>query len=113
MHELGMAHELFEVITQNAEKNGLTKISKITIKLGKASGIEKDFLRHSLVEHIFPGTIAENAELVFIPEGIILKCRNCGQTVTDETSSKCPNCGKEQFDIVSGKDVFVESIEEK
>ena len=49
MHELGIAKSLFEIALQTAKKNKLTKITRISIKLGEASGIEEGFLKHSFL----------------------------------------------------------------
>jgi hydrogenase nickel incorporation protein HypA/HybF len=113
MHELGIAQDFWAVIKQQAAVNGLKKVTKITIVLGEASGIEADFLRHSLVDHTLPGTMAEKAELEFIVTPLEACCNNCKSRIT-KTSIKnffCPACGSPDIAIASGKESYVKSIE--
>jgi len=118
MHELGIAKELFKIIARKAKEHGLKKVNKIKIKIGIASGIEKDFLRHSLRDHILPETIASSAEIEFEDEGIRIICKDCKAELKIENKeamptdiSSCSKCGNIRLEIVSGKNVYVESIE--
>jgi len=113
MHELGIAKELFEVIKKYAKENSLSKVTKIVIKVGIASGIDKDFLRHSFVDHILPGTIAENSSIEFDLEPVTLKCKNCNEIIQPEGNDfiTCPKCKSHHMEIISGKQVYVESLE--
>lgn len=114
MHELSIAKELFEVIQNTVKDKSLRQVSKIVIKLGVASGFEESFLRHSLVEHLFSGTILEKAELEIVSIPISVKCQDC-KTVFDSADSlsglNCSVCKGMNLDIISGKEVYVESIE--
>jgi hydrogenase nickel insertion protein HypA len=116
MHELGIAKDLFDVILTKTTK----KILKITVKVGAGSGIDKDFLRHSFADHLFPGTIAEKAELVLVTEPVKLACRHCGSDIDEDSydtgkenhqSLVCRRCKGTMFDISSGMNTYVESIE--
>ena len=112
MHELGEALELFEVIKSEAKKNGLKKVSKITIRVGETSGIKIDFLRHSFLDHILPqNSIVKEAKVEIIPETIKLKCRDCNKEVVEDSFNPlCPSCGS-KLEIIAGKDTYIESIE--
>ena len=68
MHEHGIGRELWKVIEEQAKQNNLMKITKISIVVGKASGIEKELIVHTMKDHIIPGTFANSAELEFINE---------------------------------------------
>lgn len=111
MHELSIAQELAEIIFKtlenNDKKNG--KVSRIKIIIGETSGIDQEFLEHSLKEHIFKGTSCENAILEFCIEKIKIKCLSCGKEFT-EPIFEC-DCGNKDFDIISGRDVYVSEIE--
>ena len=113
MHELGIARDFWAVIKETARQNKIKTITKIVIVLGEASGIEEDFLRHSLAEHILPGTIGEKAELLIEKEVLAAKCRKCGEHITREKVKglSCPKCGGSDLEIISGKDTYVKNIE--
>lgn len=110
MHELGLAKDLSTIIFNTMKKeNENKKLKKVVIVIGEASGIEKDFLNHSLKEHIFKGTKFENVEIEYKIQPVGIKCKACGKNFV-EPVMKCV-CGSINFDIISGKDVFVEEIE--
>jgi len=115
MHELGIARDLFEVVIEKARENSLKKITKIKIVIGEASGAEAAYLRHSLVDHIIPGTIAESAQLELVTEKIMAKCAGCGEEIKPQNNAPavfaCPSCGSANIEAVSGADTYVENIE--
>ena len=113
MHELGIAKDLFKIVKEKARVNNLKRVTKIRIKVGVASGIEKDFLKHSFIDHIFPKTLAEEAKLEFIREPVEARCKNCGQKLDtqDKFTVSCPACGSVNIEIIRGKDIYLENIE--
>ena len=112
MHELGIAKNLFEIVLQNAKKNKLIKITKISIKLGEASGIKEDFLKHSFIDHLFPNSIAAGCNLEIVNEKVAAICKKCSQGFTPkEMFLCCPSCSNRSIEIISGKDVYVNFIE--
>lgn len=113
MHELGIARDLFKIVMQKARENSLKTITKVRMKVGVASGIEEDLLRHSFLDHIFPGTIAQGAELELVEETVGAKCKDCGKQIdtSQEFTGHCPACGSFNIEVTKGKDVYLESIE--
>lgn len=113
MHEIGIARDVWEKIKQDVVKNNIKSLSKVTIKVGEASGIEIDLLRHSLKDHIFPETVAENAELEIISDPVALKCLDCQYEITKEDIKNpfCPKCNGMDIEIKSGNSIYVEKIE--
>ena len=113
MHELGIAQDLFGIIEEKARENSLKRITRIRVKVGLAAGIEQDFLKHSFIDHIFPKTIAAQAKLEFTEEPLAAKCKDCEKAIDapDGSALNCPACGSFNIEIISGKDVYVESIE--
>ncbi|MBI5573396.1 MAG: hydrogenase maturation nickel metallochaperone HypA [Elusimicrobia bacterium] len=112
MHELGIAKDLLDIVLLKAKENHLNKITKISLMLGEASGIEEDFLRHSLIDHLLSGTIAENCYLEISKEDVKAKCKKCStEFEPSEMIFDCPSCKSKEIEILSGKDVYVASIE--
>ena len=112
MHEIGIARDLFCVIAETAKANNVTSVKEVRIKLGVASGIEEDFLVHSFIDHVFPGSIADGATLEIIKESVKAKCKGCGNEIDieDDPVMECPVCGNRTIKITQGKDVYVEEI---
>lgn len=113
MHELGIAKDFWQIIQKHAAANNLTRVTKITITLGEASGIEADFLRHSLCDHTLPGTIAEGAELEIITLPLAARCATCSARLDKGslTALCCPRCGGTDIEMISGKEAHVQGIE--
>ncbi|MGA2090448.1 MAG: hydrogenase maturation nickel metallochaperone HypA [Endomicrobiales bacterium] len=113
MHELALAQDLWKTILDNARTNNIGKISKISLILGEASGIEKDFLTHSLKDHVMPGTIAAEAILEITVKPLAATCKSCGAVITKEMMAvlACPRCGSQDIEIESGRETYVASIE--
>ncbi len=112
MHELGIAKDLFAKAREKAKENGLKRITRIKIRLGEASGVEEGFLRHSFMDHILPGSIAEEAILEIEKEGVEARCSDCGKKISaQEAGLSCPHCGGKDIEIISGKNVYIENIE--
>lgn len=111
MHELGMAKDLFKVILEKAAEKNLSRITSVRIKAGEASGIEHEFLAHSLKDHVFPGTPAEGCALDIAGERVSAVCSGCGEHPGADDIFKCPSCGGDEFEITAGRDVLVEEVE--
>ena len=114
MHELGIAQDLFCIVEEKAKENNLKAITKIVVVVGEASGIVEDFLRHSLTDHLMPGSIAEKAELEITTESLQARCLACGIEIDSRQSSslECPNCGDDNnLEITQGKNVYLQTIE--
>ncbi|MCX5778030.1 MAG: hydrogenase maturation nickel metallochaperone HypA [Elusimicrobia bacterium] len=113
MHELAIAQDFWKTILDNARTNHIKKITKISLMLGEASGIEKDFLEHSLRDHIMPGSIAADAQLEITLLPLAASCKSCATVITKDMMSTlaCPQCGSRDIDIQSGRETYVASIE--
>lgn len=113
MHELSVAKKLFNLILEKAKQNSINEVKKIKIELGVASGVEKELLKHSLSEHYFRNTIAENAEIEFIIKPIVIQCNTCSSRLSmdDTPSLACSKCGGMSFEILGGTEIDVNSVE--
>jgi hydrogenase nickel incorporation protein HypA/HybF len=114
MHEHGIARDLWKVVLSEAEKNNLKKITKIVVVLGSASGIEKEFLNHSFVEHIFAeNDIAKDAVMEYEIMPLAAQCNLCFEQIQPSQMEHltCPHCGANDIKIVSGHEAYVKNIE--
>ncbi|MCL2485584.1 MAG: hydrogenase maturation nickel metallochaperone HypA [Endomicrobia bacterium] len=114
MHEHGIARELWETVLAEAQKNNISKITKLTIALGEASGIEKDFLDHSFVDHIFvENEIAKNAVVEYEIMPLAAKCNACSCDIkpSDMSELVCPICKSVNISVISGRETYVKNIE--
>ena len=107
MHEMSIARPLAEEISQKAKGN---KPVKVIIVIGKASGVNSEFLEHSFVDHIFPETGWSDTKLVFESEEPSLTCSKCGHKTDNPIMMKCPACGCEYLDISGGNRVYIKEV---
>jgi hydrogenase nickel incorporation protein HypA/HybF len=111
MHEMSIAVNIFEVVERHLPKEQNTRVKKIFLRAGKLAAIYPLALE-TCMKAISRNTPVEGAELVINEVPIQSQCRSCGAvTEFDEPPFICAMCGGAQLDIISGRELFVESIE--
>ena len=111
MHELSITQSMLEIVLQQAEKARAKKVTKINLIIGDMTGVVSDSVQFYL-DILTKDTIAEGAQVSFTLVSSQGKCRQCGQIFTlPEFDWTCPNCQGKIIDVISGKELFVESIE--
>jgi len=128
MHEWALAEAILTSAKEIAEKEKLKEITEVTIKVGELQQVEPPILRFALSQ--MKTEIFKNAKFRILKAKSTLKCRVCGTTwqfnlkKIDETTAeaihfvpevahayiKCPKCCSPDFEIVSGRGVWLENI---
>ncbi|MDP4180377.1 MAG: hydrogenase maturation nickel metallochaperone HypA [Bacillota bacterium] len=111
MHEYAVTKGLVNIVLEEAQKAGASKISLIRLVIGDLSTIIDESVQ--MYFNIFTeGTIAEGARLEFRRVYAKFHCRECGiEFEKPKTGFDCPNCGKMGILTDSGKEFYIESIE--
>ncbi len=111
MHELTVVSNIFKIILETAESNNLSKISKVSLKVGRQRHLAPDLMKFAF-DSVSKNTIAAGAFLDIERVDIKMKCRSCGLefTVKDNTYL-CISCDSAELETISGKDLLIESIE--
>jgi len=111
MHELRIIQDIFPTIEKASQENHLKSISKVHLKMGALRQIVPEFLKFAFTT-VAKGTIAEEAELVIEIIPITVFCQNCQQKFkVEENAYLCPNCESTKLEILTGKEIVLESIE--
>jgi hydrogenase nickel incorporation protein HypA/HybF len=128
MHEWALAEAILASAKELAEKENLKEVTEVTIKVGELQQVEPPILRFALLQ--MKTGIFKNAKFRILKAKTTLKCRVCGTTwqfnlkKLDEATAesihfvpevahtyvKCPECGSPDFEIVSGRGVWLEHI---
>ena len=128
MHEWALAEAILKSAEQVAEKENLKEVAEITIRIGELQQVEAPILRFALNQ--LKHSILKKAKLRILKAKSTLKCRVCGTTwefsfrkldkaaaeaihfvpEVAHTYVKCPKCGSPDFEIVSGRGVWLEDI---
>lgn len=115
MHELPVTESILNIVLKHAEKNRVARVVSITLHIGELSDLEDQWIQHYF-DYLSKNTPAEGAKLKIEKIPIVLKCRNCDQTVQiskDELgTTDCPNCGANgNFSLVSGRQYYIKEME--
>ncbi|MGA3060443.1 MAG: hydrogenase nickel incorporation protein HypA [Candidatus Bathyarchaeia archaeon] len=128
MHEWALAEAILASAKGIAEKEKLTEVTEVTIRIGELQQVEPGILRFALSQ--MKTELFSNAKFRVLKAKTTLKCRVCETTwqfnlkkldkATSEaihfvpevahTYIKCPNCGSPDFEIVSGRGVWLENV---
>ncbi len=128
MHEWALAEAILATATQIAEKEQLKQVTEVTIRIGELQDVEKEILRFALGE--IKSNLFKNAKFRILKAKTELKCRACQTTwqfkkdkldrataeaihfVPEAAHSffKCPKCGSPDFEIASGRGVWLENL---
>jgi hydrogenase nickel incorporation protein HypA/HybF len=107
MHELAIARS---VVKHVAEAASGRRVHKITIEIGKLSGIAPDAVAFCFPE-VARGTSAERARLDIREIGGRAYCETCeSEFPLPDMSAVCP-CGSVRFHPIAGKELNLKSIE--
>jgi hydrogenase nickel incorporation protein HypA/HybF len=128
MHEWALAEAILASAKQVAEQEKLKEVTEVTIKVGELQQIELPILRFALTQ--LKPELFKNAKFHILKAKSTLKCRVCATTwqfnlkkldkataeaihfVPEASHSfiKCPKCGSPDFEIVTGRGVWLEDI---
>jgi hydrogenase nickel incorporation protein HypA/HybF len=128
MHEWALAEAILTSASQVAEQEKLKEITGVTVRVGELQQVEPSILRFAISQ--MKSEIFKNTKFRIVKSKSTLKCRVCGTTwqfnikKLDKTTAeaihfvpevahtyiKCPKCGSPDFEIVSGRGVWLENI---
>ncbi len=111
MHELEITRSLVKLALDEAEKANAKKLTSVTVVLGEMCGAVDDSVAFYF-EIMTKGTIGEGAKIIFRKVPMQAKCRNCGSTVNPKDIFwECEKCHSMDIEMISGKELYIESIE--
>ncbi len=111
MHELSIVEALMSTVLEKAEEAKAKKILRVYVVIGELSGVIDD-----AVEFYFgflgKDTIAKDAEVFISHPPTEVRCRNCGTVYSPENLNlTCPNCKEKKVEIISGRELYIDSVE--
>ncbi|MBP8958901.1 MAG: hydrogenase maturation nickel metallochaperone HypA [Bacteroidales bacterium] len=111
MHELSIAENLSEIVIEVAEKEKLSKVTRVNVSFGKMVQIIPEFFETAFRAAV-AGTIANDAEINIEEVPVKIRCNNCNLELTlDDYNFVCERCGSSDIDIITGRELYVKSIE--
>lgn len=111
MHEATIVAALMEIVLHQARQHGVTRVTRVNIKVGHLKAVEPQSLR-ACFDAFAEETVAEGAELVIDHVAARARCQNCGaETVIDRFHFQCGRCGGQDLTLTAGQELYVESFE--
>ena len=111
MHELSIIAGLFEILEEKAREQGASRVTAVTLRVGRLSGVVPELLR-SAFDATKRGTLAEDATLEIGTAPFDFRCRACGgHAFREDPGPACAACGSADIELRGGMDIVVEKIE--
>jgi hydrogenase nickel incorporation protein HypA/HybF len=112
MHEMGIALQIVEIATASIPPDaGDVRVERVHLKIGKLAAVVPESLRFCF-DVAIKDTALDGAQLVIEELPVVARCKDCGQQWTiNEPAFKCENCDSGSLEILSGRELDIESIE--
>lgn len=111
MHELAMVRSLCAVINDKIKEYDVKKVTQVKLIVGELTGVE-DTTMKLCFEMYVEDTPLEGANLVIERVPVKVKCRACGNEYeTKIPFTECAVCGNRNIQIVSGKELYIDTLE--
>lgn len=110
MHELRIAEDLTRIVLETARDSGLNKVTEVNIIFGQMIQVVPDIFEFAFRECV-RGTIARDAGVNIEIRKVRMRCIRCGSYFDVQGNRFVCNCGSSDLEIISGKELFIKSIE--
>ncbi len=111
MHEMAVTRSVLDIAIRHAQQADASRITQIKLVIGEMTGIVDDSLQFYF-DFLSQDTMAKGASLVFDRRPAVYRCRECETTFHPEGLDwTCPACDALAFEVVSGREFRIESIE--
>jgi hydrogenase nickel incorporation protein HypA/HybF len=112
MHEMGIALQIVEITTASLPADlGDARVAAVNLKIGKLAAVVPESLRFCF-EVAIKDTPLAGAKLVIEEIPVVAKCNDCDAQWTINTPVFiCQNCQSGSLEILSGRELDIESIE--
>jgi hydrogenase nickel incorporation protein HypA/HybF len=112
MHELPVTESIVRIVSEEAERHNVKKVSEVKIKVGELSGLVPECIQQYF-DIVSKGTRIQGAKLSIIKIPITMKCLECsftGETTAFERNV-CPVCSSSNMKMVGGNEFYIDSME--
>lgn len=110
MHELTLLENVREILEEHAISQNFTKVTQMTLEIGKLSCVEPEALRFGF-DVVMKGSLAENAELIIAELDGIGFCQQCQQKIVMlRLYDPCANCGNPITNVILGAEMKIKDL---
>ncbi|MDW8034526.1 MAG: hydrogenase nickel incorporation protein HypA [Nitrososphaerota archaeon] len=128
MHEWALAESVIKTVLKIAEENSMDRITEVKIIVGEMQQLEHEVFEAALLQ-LRPIELNDTRFLIEVAK-TRLRCKNCtyewffqrevfGEEVIEaihflpeiaHAYVKCPKCGSQDFEVIEGRGVWIDSI---
>jgi len=112
MHEMGIALQIVEITTASLPADlGEARVARVNLKIGKLAAVVPESLRFCFDVAVKDTPLA-GANLAIEEIPVVARCKDCNaQWTIDEPVFICKTCESGSLEILSGRELDIESIE--
>jgi hydrogenase nickel incorporation protein HypA/HybF len=111
LHEMALVSSIFKILNDKIQEYQVSRVMQVKLVVGEMTGVE-DMTMRSCFELFAETTPVEGAKLVIERIPIKAKCLSCGnEFIIRGWSYQCPECSNTGIRIISGKELYIDSIE--
>lgn len=111
MHEMGIASQILRIALEHLPPDEELRVKTLRLKIGKLTAIVPSSLRFCL-EIITRETALAGAEIAIEEVPVRAVCSQCGvESEIAEPPFYCPACQGIQLEILSGRELLIDSLE--
>jgi hydrogenase nickel incorporation protein HypA/HybF len=111
MHELSIAQGLMKILLDEAQKHHVSRITKVSLRVGKLSNLVPDALLFAF-SSVTEGTVAEGAHLEMDIVPAKARCAHCNiEFEVEDLVLFCPQCDQIAAEFLSGRELEIVEIE--
>jgi hydrogenase nickel incorporation protein HypA/HybF len=112
MHEMGIALQIVEITSASLPANlGEARVTAVNLKIGKLAAVVPESLKFCFDVAVKDTPLA-GAKLVIEEVPVVARCKDCNaQWTIDEPVFVCKTCQSGSLEILSGRELDIESIE--
>jgi len=107
MHELGLAQEIVQIVSERASG---ARVTMVVLEIGKLAAVLPDAVQFCF-ELCIEGTNLEGASLRIVETPGLARCRACGtEVILDRPFGRC-GCGGTDLEWLAGEELKIRNIE--
>ena len=111
MHEMGIILHLAKSLEEEAAKEQIRKITRVSLEVGEVSGIMTDYFCDCWDYFKVRHPVLAGSKLILETIPAVTLCETCGKTYgTVEHGRQCPYCGSWETFLVKGNECVIREI---
>lgn len=111
MHEMSIAQSIVDIVERELASNGVEQLKAVNIAVGKLAAVVPEQLAFCF-SMITVETSLARATLNIREVPLGYTCSVCGEEFTSGGMAiVCPKCGDTHINLISGRELTIESIE--